>query len=255
MIDMRTSDYSMIKLDDVDSTNEYAKSIAKEGAIHGTVVIAKKQNAGKGRLGRSFTSHEGKGIFMSIILRPDVEPELASRLTLVAAIAARRAIKKVCSIDLGIKWPNDLVIEGKKMCGILTEMSTEQGKIKYVVLGIGVNVLNESFDKELSDVATSVYMITGRKYDIDSIAQEIVDEFFVCYEEFIKTGTLTYIKQEYEKNLVNIHKDVKIINGNSVLEGICRGIGDEGELLIETENGVKKVISGEVSVRGVYGYV
>lgn len=255
MIMIKNGNYNIIELEEVESTNTYAKDIAKDGAKHGTVIIADKQSAGKGRLGRSFTSPAGKGIFMSIVLRPDIEADVASRLTLVAAVAVRRAIKKVCGLETGIKWPNDIVADGKKVCGILTEMATELEKVKYVILGIGVNVLNESFEEELSNVATSIYMLTGKKYDKELFVQEILSEFTICYDKFIEIKDLTGIKQDYDACLVNIHKTVKVINGNTVFEGICRGIGNEGELLVETGKGVQKIISGEVSVRGVYGYV
>ena len=252
---MMNNDYNMIKLAEVDSTNEYAKKIAKAGAKHFTVVIAEKQSAGKGRLGRRFLSHAGTGIFMSIVLRPDIEPEVASRLTLVAAVAVRRVLNNICQLETAIKWPNDLVSDGKKVCGILTEMSTEMGRVKYVILGVGINVSNESFEDELSDVATSIFMLTGKRYDKETIIEAVLKEFLLYYEKFLITGDLSCIKRGYDSCLVNKDKMVKIINGNTVLQGICRGVGNAGELLVENEKGMEKIISGEVSVRGVYGYV
>lgn len=256
---MREDKYNVIKLDETDSTNEYAKKLAKSGASHGTVVVARKQSEGKGRLGRSFESKEDKGIYMSIIQRPDMEPLEASRLTLIAAVAVREALAKTCQLQCDIKWPNDIVVEGKKVCGILTEMSTENGRVKYVVVGIGVNVSNKEFGVELSHIATSVYMETGRHYDIDKLISEIINKYDAYYEKYMKAGDLSVIKDDYQRYLVNIGKTVRVLNQISI-EGICIGIDDEGDLLVEVEREdgskyIEKVISGEVSVRGVYGYV
>ena len=263
MMDNIQEKYSFVRLEDVDSTNEYAKKLARDGARHGTVVLARRQSAGKGRLGRGFESSEDKGIFMSIILKPHIEPMAASRLTLVAAVAVREAIKNICDLECGIKWPNDIVADGKKVSGILTEMSTENGNIRYVIAGIGVNVLNESFSAELSQVATSIQMLTGKAYDKEILMSEIIKLFDHYYEEYIKLGSLTAIKHDYDKHLTNMDNYVKVLDsvaGDTVLEGICRGIDSEGNLLveIESEDGNKRietVVSGEVSVRGVYGYV
>ena len=158
-----------------------------------------------------------------------------------------------------IKWPNDIVSEGKKICGILTEMSTENGRVKYVVVGICVNVANERFDEELSHIATSVFMQTGQHYNNDKLISEIISKYDGYYEKYMKAGDLSVIKDDYQRYLVNIDKTVRVLNQTS-LEGICRGIDDEGNLLVEVEREdgseyIEKVISGEVSVRGVYGYV
>jgi biotin-[acetyl-CoA-carboxylase] ligase BirA-like protein len=170
---IKENHYNIIDLDNTDSTNEYAKRLARENFLYGnvdkTVIIAESQSAGKGRLGRSFLSENGKGIFMSILLRPgpDMSPEQASGLTLVAAVALHEAILNVCGLETGIKWPNDIVADGKKLCGVLTEMSVDGSGVKFVVVGIGLNVSNEMFDKELSKLATSLYLLTGKIYDKD----------------------------------------------------------------------------------------
>lgn len=261
---MMKQKHEIIRLDEITSTNEYAKALAREGASHGTVVVARKQSAGKGRLGRSFDSKEDKGIFMTIILRPDMQPVEASRLTLVAAVAVREALAKSCGIQCGIKWPNDIVADGKKVCGILTEMSTENGRIKYVIVGIGVNVLNDTFPKELSEVATSVFLLTGRMYDKDMLLQEIIAKYDEYYELYMRTRDLSALKPQYDRYLVNIDKEVRVIpsGANGVaLQGVCRGIDEEGDLLVEVceeeskDRRLEKIVSGEVSVRGVYGYV
>lgn len=252
---LKKQGYTIINLKETASTNDYAKKIAREGASDRTVVRAEGQTAGKGRLGRSFDSQRGKGIYMSILLRPKLTPEQTGRLTLVAATAVHEAIKEVCSLDTGIKWPNDIVADGKKLCGILTEMSADSAGVKYVIVGIGVNVLNETFGEELSQAATSVYMQTGKRIKIDGLAEAILDKFDSYYIKYGEAGKLSVIREKYDKCLIHTDKQIKIINGNEVWQGICRGIGDDGELLVETENGMKQVISGEISVRGVYGYV
>lgn len=260
---MMYSDHRIIRLLETDSTNEYAKRLAREGACHNTVVVARKQSAGKGRLGRNFNSEEDKGIFMSLILRPDMKPVEASRLTLVAAVAVREALAELCGIQCGIKWPNDIVADGKKLCGILTEMSTENGIVKYVIVGIGVNVANEKFKEELSQVATSVFLLTGRLYDKEELMNQILRRYDKYYKLYAQTKNLLSVKSDYDSYLVNIDSRVRVIDnmGNgAVLEGICRGIDEEGDLLVEIEakNGstsLEKIVSGEVSVRGVYGYV
>lgn len=261
---MMKDGYKAVRLDETESTNEYAKRLAREGAADRTVVVARKQTAGKGRLGRSFDSEADKGIFMTIILRPELEPVAASRLTLVAAVAVREALNELCHVRCGIKWPNDIVYDGKKVCGILTEMSTENGRIKHVIVGIGVNVSNETFAKELSEIATSVYLITGKQYDKDELLEQIIDRFDKYYEMYMQTESLSAIKQEYDSYLVNIDREVRVIPSDAngaALQGICRGIDEEGDLLVEVldeGNGsrrLEKIVSGEVSVRGVYGYV
>ena len=257
--------YNIIDLDKIDSTNEYAKRAAKNGAEHWTVIRAKEQSAGKGRLGRTFMSEENAGIYMSILLKPDITPDMASRLTLVAAVAVRKALLRICKLECFIKWPNDIVADGRKVCGILTEMSTAQGRINYVVVGIGVNVTNKFFEEELSQVATSVYMLTGKEYDKDVLSEAILMEFEDYYKKYTEAGGMKAIKPEYDKYLGNIDKEVRVIDGSREIRGICRGIGEDGELLVEVKDNqsgenneaphIEKIISGEVSLRGVYGYV
>ena len=253
----RENKYSIINLSETDSTNEYAKRIAREGASDKTAVIAEYQSAGKGRLGRNFLSEKGKGIFMSIILRPDLTPEQAGGLTLVAAVAVHQAILNICGINTGIKWPNDIVTDGKKLCGILTEMSTSfDGKgVKFVVVGIGINVLNEIFDAELSQIATSLYMLTGRLFSKEELMGDILQRFDTYYEKYLEVRNLSVIRNIYDENLIHTGKLIKAVNGDKVLQGVCKGINEKGHLLVEADEDIEEIISGEISVRGVYGYV
>ena len=156
-------------LDEVDSTNDEAKRLAEAGAVHGTLILAKKQTAGKGRRGRSFESREGDGLFMSLLIRADLAPERASMLTLVMGMAVTKALEELTGLHPQIKWPNDVVISGKKICGILTEMSMQMDCINYLVLGVGVNIHNRDFSDELSDRATSVHIEQGKEISLSLI--------------------------------------------------------------------------------------
>ena len=167
----------VIYLDETDSTNNEAKKAAEDGACHGTLVVADYQSGGKGRRGRVWDAPHGVGAWMSLICRPDVHPSCASMLTLVAGMAVCDGIRTCCGLETRIKWPNDIVIGGKKVCGILTEMSTELDCINYVVAGIGVNVNNREFPEEIRDVATSLFIETGKTVSRSRIIAETMQAF------------------------------------------------------------------------------
>ena len=153
---------------ETDSTNEWCKRMSKEDAKHGTLAVAEFQSAGKGRLGRRWTAPEGSSVMMSILLRPEFEPQYASMLTLVMGLSVAQAVKEL-DVEVSIKWPNDVVVSRKKICGILTEMGLENGKIREVIIGIGINVNLEEIQDDLKDKATSLYLETGKKYDLSLI--------------------------------------------------------------------------------------
>ena len=248
--------------DIVDSTNIRAKQLAEQGEPEGTLVIAERQSAGRGRRGRSWFSDAGTGVFMSLILRPDILPSEVSGITLIAALATAKAIEEVCSVESQIKWPNDIVLNGKKICGILTEMSAEMNCINHVVVGIGINANNKSFDNDISDMATSIYIQTGKKSDRAQLAAVTVDKFGEYYQEFNKALSLKPFINEYNGLLVSMDKEVKILYGmkedadeGRAEIGIAKGIDETGALIVDTKEGTKKIVSGEVSVRGLYGYV
>ncbi len=240
----------------IDSTNIRARRLAEEGAPMGTLVVSDCQNAGRGRRGRSWVSPSGKNIFMSLILRPDILPSSASMITLVAALAVYDGIKTVTNLDTGIKWPNDIVAGGKKLCGILTEMSAELEGIRYVVVGVGINVNMEEFPDDVSLTATSLYLETGEKVGRSRLIAAIMVAFEQYYEDFISQGDLSGLISVYNKHMVNAGRDVRILDKSGDYIGKALGINEKGELLVEVEPGeVRHVISGEVSVRGIYGYV
>lgn len=242
--------------EEVDSTNNVAKKMAEEGAPHGRLVIAENQNAGKGRRGRTWSSPEGTGIWMTFILRPQISPQAASMLTLVAAMAVRQAIYLETGLETVIKWPNDIVAGGKKICGILTEMSAELEWINYVVVGVGINANIRKFPDEISDKATSLILETGRTVDRSRMVSAYGNAFEEYYNRFLETGNLALLKDEYNSSLANFHNQVRVLDTAGEFVGISKGINDVGELVVTDDEGTERIVrSGEVSVRGIYGYV
>lgn len=239
---------------ETDSTNLWIKRLAKEGASEGTLALAEFQSAGRGRLGRSWEVPEGTSVMMSILLRPKFEPQYAPMLTLVMGMAVAKAVKKL-SFDVSIKWPNDVVVSHKKICGILTEMGVRAGKIDYAVIGVGINVNIREFPEEMADKATSLYLESGREFDRSQIPGLVMEAFEEYYEKFAATCDLSGLKEEYESILANYNQPVRVL-AKEPYEGVARGITDGGELLVEKTDGtIVAVSAGEVSVRGLYSYV
>lgn len=248
--------------DITDSTNTRAKHLAELGEEEGTLVIAEEQTSGKGRRGREWKSEPMTSIYMSVILRPKISPIHVSGITLLAALAVVKAIKKICDVEPLIKWPNDIILGKRKICGILTEMSSELDYINYAVVGIGINVNNKRFPANIKDKATSIYLETGKKQDRAQLAALTAQYFGEYYKKFIEAKSLEPFTIEYNGLLINRNQEVKIFYGmqenaeaNKIETGIARGINGDGALIVDTKNGTECVVSGEVSVRGLYGYV
>lgn len=238
------------------STNNEIRSLAEQGAPHGTLVVAEQQLGGKGRRGRVWTSPAGVGIWMSMLLRPQIDPLAASMLTLVMALAAKKGIEISTGLKSEIKWPNDLVLNKKKICGILTEMSTELMEIQYVIPGIGINVNQKDFPDDIKATATSLYIESGKIQKRSEIIAAIMEAFEGYYDTFIKTQDMSGLIEEYNANLVNLGNEVCVLDPAGEFRGVSEGINKEGALLVRLADGtLKEIISGEVSVRGVYGYV
>lgn len=240
---------NIIHLENIDSTNNYAKKLGNEGYPHKTVVVADKQTGGKGRLGRFFFSPEG-GLYMSILLRPENNCYDFLITTAAASVAVVRAIKKVCNIDCEIKWVNDIYKDGKKICGILTEgvFDTANNMLSFAVLGIGLNIFspNGGFPEEISEIAGSVYNSVFISDDIkNNILNNIITEFFYIFDNPEDTDFLN----EYREKSLILGKEIYYIFENE--KHYCTAVDiDQRAQLIVLENGVKKTIgSGEVTIR------
>ena len=246
----------ILYFDSIDSTNTKAQELAEKGYPSGTLVVADKQIAGKGRRGRNWESPSGCGIFMTLMLKPDINPNNASMLTLVSALAVAKALADITGKDAKIKWPNDIVIDGRKVCGILTEMSAQFDYINNIVIGIGINVNNSSFPEEISATASSLRLLSGgKKYRRAEIIEKIMEYFEKNYSIFLETEDLSALVNEYDAMLVNMKRQVKVLDPKEPFEGTAMGITKTGELIVDTWESRKLVSSGEVSVRGIYGYV
>jgi BirA family biotin operon repressor/biotin-[acetyl-CoA-carboxylase] ligase len=262
---MTTKDFGkrVIYYEEIDSTNTAAKELGKQTGNHGALVLAEEQNQGKGRLGRDWSSPKGSGIFMTIVLQPQILPVHASMLTLVAALAVNQGIRKVTGLDSYIKWPNDIVVNGKKVCGILTEMSTMNDKLECVVIGMGINANRDVFPEELKKTATSLKLECKKEVERTELIVAIMEYLEQYYELFGQTESFIDMVTEYNEVLINRNKQVRIIGAHKEYTGTALGINETGALLVQTEeqhqgittSAIKTVVSGEVSVRGMYGYV
>lgn len=240
---------------EIDSTNTKAMKLAEEGAPHGTIVVTDHQINGRGRRGRSWESPAGEAIAMTFLLRPKIDPNNASMLTLLAAMAVARGIEDETGLKAGIKWPNDVIINRKKVSGILTEMSAQADYVNHIVVGIGINVHIQEFPEELKNIATSIFLELGVKINRAALIERICEYFEAYFEVFLQTEDLSAISKQYDAYMVNRNQPVKVLDPKDTYEGTARGITTRGELLVDTWESRKLVSSGEVSVRGIYGYI
>ncbi len=236
----------LVILDEVDSTNNYAKKLASSGAVHGTVVAADKQTGGRGRMGRTFVSPSGKGLYMSVILRPDFGIETAQLITTAAACAAAKAVEKLCSRNVNIKWVNDLYLNGMKICGILTEASLglEMKSLEYAIVGIGVNVrkVGDSFDETLSKRASSIEDQTGEKISRNQLCAEILNQLEV-YMDMLENKSFL---DEYRSRELLTGNYITANIGGETVAGKALGIDDSANMILELADGsVKHLSSGE----------
>lgn len=246
----------ILYFDSIDSTNNELKRQAETQVCHGLLAVAEEQTAGRGRRGHGWVSPPGTGIWFSFLLKPDVSPDKASMLTLVAAMAVARAITETTGLVSQIKWPNDIVVNKKKVCGMLTELSAEMTQINYVVIGIGINANNREFPDEIKETASSLFIESGKPVKRAAVIEAVGRYFEQYYDEFIKAGDLSLIMDEYNSMLANAGNQVRIISNDSEEVYTAIGINPQGELVVKDADGnVKDIRSGEVSVRGLYGYV
>jgi BirA family biotin operon repressor/biotin-[acetyl-CoA-carboxylase] ligase len=245
--------------DEIDSTNTYAKKIALTGAADGTVVVADCQTAGRGRMDRSFQSPRGKGIYLTVLLRPDLPPERLLPVTALTGVAVCTAIEEVCGVRPGLKWPNDPVLGNKKVCGILTELSLEgeSGRVQYLVVGIGINVSQTAadFTPEVAEMATSLSAALGRPVSRPALAASLIRALDRLYGD-LKAGDLSEYLAAYRRDCVNLGKPVQLFSGEDRETVTAVGIDEDFGLVVRAADGTEKAVrSGEVSVRGLYGYV
>lgn len=233
------------------STNDHAKAIADQGVPEGTLVVAESQEQGKGRLGRFWFSPEGGGIYATVVLRPPLRPDQAPGFTLLAAVALAQAVLKETGLAPGIKWPNDLLLSGKKFCGILTEMKAEMDRIHYLVIGTGINVNVDIqlFPEEFRDTATSVKAILGQDVSRVRLLTAYLQTLENLYRIYLEQGLSPIIK-EWKAWNVTLGQHVTLTSGNEVFCGRAVDIDDSGGLVVLGNNGERRTFqSGEVTLR------
>jgi BirA family biotin operon repressor/biotin-[acetyl-CoA-carboxylase] ligase len=240
-------------LETVDSTNNYLKQMAYEGAPEGTVVLADEQTAGRGRLGRSFLSSPGKGIWMSLLLRPELHPSQVHSLTLAASVAVARVLEPLNIPGCGIKWPNDILIGGKKVCGILTEMSAEMDRVAWVIIGIGLNVNHtaQDFPEDLKELATSLYLSRGIDEFLErsSLAANMINQLEEIYLNYLEKGS-SWVVEQWKKYNLTLGKRVRLISTAGEMVGCAEDLLPDGRLILVDDSRQRhEVLSGEISLR------
>lgn len=272
---------NLIFLNETGSTNDDAKKLGEEGAPHGTLVVADKQNTGRGSRGRSWETTGGTNIAMSLLLRPKAPIERISMLTLVMGLSVAEGIEEAMAMTGDralsnstrwdfqreiltqakhypqIKWPNDIVIADRKICGILTElhMDSDNKTINNVVIGVGINVNTIEFSEEIKDIAGSIYSTTGMMVDRGLVIACCMKRFEINYQEYSRSFDLSTLRDEYERRLINLERLVKVLDPKGEYEAITHGINKFGALIVSDEEGEEyEINAGEVSVRGLYSY-
>ncbi len=238
----------------LDSTNNEAKKMAAAGAPHGTVIIADHQTAGRGRLGRSFHSPAGSGIYLSVILRPQCTPAQLMHLTCAVGVAVCNAVEKALCFRPGIKWINDLVVGNRKLGGILTELSVAAtGVVDYAVVGIGINCTQTAFPQEIAYIACSAEDVLCKPIDRQALIQQLLQELDNMNERLLPRRA--EIMARYRRDCVTLGKQVKVLRGENIRTGTALDVSDDGALLVRFDDGTTEAVnSGEVSVRGLWDY-
>lgn len=241
--------------DCIDSTNTYLQQQAASGAPEGTVIFADRQTAGKGRLGRSFHSPAGSGIYMSVLLRPNCKPEQLMHLTCAVAVAVCRAIEITTGFRPQIKWVNDIVWQGKKLGGILTALCVgAAGTVDWAIVGIGINCAATAFPKELEGIATSLASVTEVPVDRYALCAELVRQLEYMNRD-LQQKQCDYMAF-YRQNCVVIGKNVHLIRGDEIRSATVLDVDDQGALTVRLQDGqITTINSGEVSLRGENNYV
>ena len=248
---------SLLWFDSIESTNTTARELARQGAPHGTVLIADQQTGGRGRRGRSFHSPAGSGIYMSVILRPRCAPQQIMHLTCASAVAMCDAVEAATGLRPGIKWTNDLVCDKRKIAGVLTELGFDnRGNVDFAVVGIGINCCQQEadFPEDIRRIAGSLASVTGQKIDRALVAVAMMDALFRMDAKLLtdKAHTLN----RYRQDCITLGQEISLVRGEEVRHGTALDIDEDGALIVRFSDGqISAVNSGEVSVRGMYGYV
>jgi BirA family biotin operon repressor/biotin-[acetyl-CoA-carboxylase] ligase len=233
---------------EMDSTNRKAGELAVKGAPEGTLVVAEKQTGGRGRMGRSWFSPSREGIYASLILRPRLPPHEAPRITLLTGVAVADALLAATPLKPAIKWPNDILVNGRKICGILTESSMEMDVVHYVVVGVGINVNTRVFPDELKEIATSVYLETGRVFDRVLLLRAFLKRFETYYDDFLGSGFGSVEKRWRELGVV-LGKEVTVHMIDTTWSGRAMELDRDGALIIEEDNGARRrIYSGDIQI-------
>ena len=243
---------AVILLRETDSTNTQLKRLAEQGAPDGTVLMAERQTDGRGRSGNAFASPEG-GLYLSVLLRPDIAPDALPALTPAAALAVCDAVLRVCGLSLSVKWVNDLICGGKKVGGILTELSfSPAGALRYILVGVGLNATEQAFPPELLPIATSLESALGSSVDREALAAAVISGLMTL-PALMKHPDC---HRRYCEKCITIGKEVRILRGTSSCSAFALGLGEDYSLIVRrnSDGKTERISSGEVSVRGMAGY-
>lgn len=248
---------SLLWFDSIDSTNTRARELARQGAVHGTVLIADHQTGGRGRHGRTFHSPAGSGIYMSVVLRPQCTPQQIMHLTCAAAVAMCDAVEFAAGFRPGIKWTNDLVCGKRKIAGVLTELGFDsRGNVDFAVIGIGVNCCQreDEFPDDIRHIAGSLASVSGQQIDRAAVAAAMMDALYKMDTSLLTEKSQTL--EQYRRDCITLGQEISLVRGDEIRHGTALDIDEDGALLVRFPGGdVETVNSGEVSIRGMYGYV
>jgi BirA family biotin operon repressor/biotin-[acetyl-CoA-carboxylase] ligase len=236
--------------EETNSTNDVAEKLARDGVKEGVVVFAEAQKKGRGRLGRQWLSPARKGLWFSVLLRPDMRPQAATQLTVAAATALARAIRRQTNLTPEIKWPNDILMRGKKVAGILTELSAELDRVRYLIIGIGVdvNLANEDLPPDLRKIATSLRIESGQPVSRPDLAAAVLRELDADYAR-VRAGEFEAVADEWEEQCTTIGRAVTIRIGDRVQRGVAEALDAEGALLLRTQHGrLERILGGDVTI-------
>ena len=244
--------FQILHFDSLPSTNLEAIKQAADGAPEGLVIVADEQTAGRGRLGRHWSSPKDAGLYFSVVLRPQVYAGTWPLITFAAALAVQDALFRCCNLRTDIKWPNDIIVNGRKLCGILAE-TVESGARASIVLGIGLNLTSTALPLELSETATSIESATGAAPNAETVLQAILEAFQSRYATLLQDGGREEVIKEWSQNSsFAAGKQIRVNNGHETIEGISRGVERDGALRVETDAGEIRVVrAGDVTVRGL----